>query len=72
MALSLLGVAFSSTIISRCTCDLGCSGVCGVVTLAVHCSTSRMLGMIVAIVYIVIVMVMVTMVVMYLWAMVKV
>jgi len=70
MGLSLLEATFSSTIISRCTCNLRCAGVCEVVTLAVRCSTSRMLGMIVAIVYIVIVMVM--MIVMYLWVMVKV
>jgi len=72
MGLSLLGVTFSSTIISHCTYDFGCAGVRGVVAVAVHYSTGRMLVMMVAIVHVVMVMVMVMMVVMDLRVMVKV
>jgi len=73
MGLSLLGVTFSSTIISRCTCNFGCAGVCGVVIVAACYSTGRMLVMMVAIVHVVMmVILMVMMVIMDLRAMVKV
>jgi len=64
MGLSLLGVTFSSTIISRCTRDFGCAGVRGVVTVAARCSTGRMLVMIVAIVHVVVVVVVIVIVMM--------
>jgi len=60
MGLSLLGVTFSSTIISRCTHDFGHADLCG------GDSGSRML------VVMVVMVVMVMMVAMDLWAIVKV
>jgi len=65
MGLSLLGVTFSSTIISCCTCNFGCADVRGG-----GGSGSRMVVMVVVIVHMVMVMVM--MVVMDLQATVKV
>jgi hypothetical protein len=41
MGLSLLGVTFSSTIISCCTCNFGCADVRGVVAVAVVMVVAR-------------------------------